>query len=115
VAPVELRIEIVRAREGLSLDEARQKVRRLDAERAQFVRTIFHRDIEDATQYDLVLNLAEYPPESAADLIVYAARTNAAAGMPVDARATLPQHIALMSRHRRPTRPGMVEEQRKLG
>jgi len=113
VAPLELRVEIVRARDGVSLEGARHTVRRLDAERAQFVRATYHHDIEDATQYDLVINLAEFPPESATDLIVHAARVNADAGLPVDARATLPQHIALMARHRRPTRPGMVEEGRK--
>lgn len=115
VAPLELRMGIYVAAHQVAPAVARREIHRLDAERAHFVRTFFHHDIDDATQYDLVINLAEFPPESAAELIIRAARINAAAGLPGEARASLPQHIELMTRHRRHGRPGMVEGERKIG
>jgi cytidylate kinase len=115
VAPLELRVEIYTASHPVSPLEARRQIHRQDTERAHFVRSIYHHDIDDATGYDLVLNLMEFPPESAIDLIIHAAQINAAAGLPAAPHATLPQHIEMMTRHRRIVRPGMVEGERKIG
>lgn len=113
VAPLALRVGILRAEQPMSELKARRQIRRVDAERARFVRSVFHHDIDDATQYDLVVNLAEFPPEAAAELIRRAAHINAATGLPAEARATLPQHIALMTRHRHHGPPGMVDARMK--
>jgi cytidylate kinase len=116
VAPMALRVGIAQVEYDLSETDARRLIRREDADRAHFIRTMFHHDIDDATQYDLMVNLAEFPPESAVELILRAAHINAATGLPAELDAALPQHIALMTRHRRHGRPDMVDERlRKLG
>jgi cytidylate kinase len=58
VAPVEHRVETLRARRGLTESEARALIEGTDADRAAFVRRHFHREIDDLLAYDLVLNTA---------------------------------------------------------
>jgi len=57
-APLETRIKTVGQREGLSEREARQRVFAVDAERRSFLARLFHTEVEDPTQFDLVLNTA---------------------------------------------------------
>jgi cytidylate kinase len=69
IAPLERRVAMVKA--GLQLDDraARQHLQRQDAERAAFVRTHFHRDIEDPLLYDLIVNTGDLPIVAAVELI----------------------------------------------
>lgn len=115
VAPLILRIAIYRTTNEVSEREAERLIRQGDHDRAQFVRTLFHQHIDDAEQYDVSINLAGLTPEMAADIIVFAAQRRAATHLPIEAKATLPQHIEIMGRHRRPTRPATIERtNRKL-
>lgn len=56
VAPFELRIARISARDHLSAKEARAKVLAADADRVAFVRKHFDREVDDARNYDLVIN-----------------------------------------------------------
>ncbi len=71
VAPVGWRVEQLMQKEGLSEEEARRRIEASDAMQRTFVQRHFHRDIEDSTGYDLVLNVAALGKENCVDLIVF--------------------------------------------
>lgn len=73
-APLEYRIEQVKARKGLNEEAARQYVEELDRVRGRRIKAIFGVDWRDVTRYDLVLNLARMSLETAARLVAKAAR-----------------------------------------
>lgn len=109
VAPIQLRSAIFRAGNELTDAEARQIITRRDQERVKFARTVFHADIDDPRQYDLVINLQRVLPEVAADMIVGAARHMQPTGTAPD--ATMPQHLQMMINARHHVRPEIVERQ----
>lgn len=74
IAPRELRIRSAMQQKGLSEKDATREVDASDHERAEFIRKVFRRSIDDPHCYDLVLNTHTIPVEGAADLIVAAAR-----------------------------------------
>lgn len=43
-------------REGVTADQARLRIAQVEAERSRFVRSFFHRDVDDPSEYDLILN-----------------------------------------------------------
>jgi len=69
VAPLAMRIKRIAERSNLSPDDARKKVKRLDEERADFIRDHFHVNVHDAERYDLVVNLERVSRIQAVDLI----------------------------------------------
>lgn len=71
-APLRDRIETVRARRGLSFEEAQKWVEKTDRERINFVKDHFHREANDVRLYDVVLNTARFSMEECADLIIEA-------------------------------------------
>lgn len=73
VASREFRINMLRKR-GLTPDQAREEIRRSDNERAGFVRKTFGRDIDDPTDYDLVVRTDDFGVEGAASLVIAAIR-----------------------------------------
>jgi cytidylate kinase len=58
----------------LSLEEARLKVRKIDAERAAFVRKTFKKDAASPLNYDLIINTGEINIESAANIVLASIR-----------------------------------------
>lgn len=60
VAPYAWRVERYAERMGISRQQARELVRERDRERADFVSHFFHRDIDEAEDYDLMLNAASF-------------------------------------------------------
>jgi cytidylate kinase len=72
VAPLRDRIAAVQARKGLSPADAKQWVESVDRQRRDFVQQTFHRDVTDAAQYDLVLNVARLTQEQCVAVIVTA-------------------------------------------
>ncbi|HEY4395241.1 MAG TPA: cytidylate kinase-like family protein [Polyangia bacterium] len=74
IAPLETRVARIAARDGLSEDEAREKILRIDGERVAFNKQHYGADLGDPTNYDLVVNAATLGLEGAADLIVRAFR-----------------------------------------
>ena len=114
VAPLVLRSAIYRTIYDVTDQEARRLIQLEDHAKAQFVRTLFHVSIDDPEQYDMVLNVAGLTPEMATELIVHAATLRGSEQLPVEPHATLPQHIEVMARHRRPVRPEIVERNRRI-
>lgn len=112
VAPIRLRSEIYRSYFDVSEREAERRIRLEDQEKAAFVQHYFGKDIDDSENYDLVINLAGLTPEMATTLIAQAAQLRAAAHLAPEPIATLKQHIEVMTRHRRPVRPEVVERHR---
>ena len=69
VAPMDFRVEQIVLRHGVSLAEARKRVRQSDAGRQAFVRTFFHHDVADPHVHDLVVNIKQVTPNHAVQLI----------------------------------------------
>ncbi len=57
IAPLALRLRVLVEAEGMDRFAAEQFVRRVDAQRARWVRMMYGEDIEDPALYDMVLNL----------------------------------------------------------
>jgi cytidylate kinase len=72
VAAEELRVRRIGEVEGLSLEQARGRVRRIDAERASFHRRFFGADIDDPGSYDLVVNSTDLDLDACAAIIAQA-------------------------------------------
>jgi cytidylate kinase len=69
VAPMDYRIEQVRAQKGMDAENARQYLRELDRVRGRRFRALFNEDWQDPVGQDLVLNGARFTPDLAASLI----------------------------------------------
>jgi hypothetical protein len=70
VAPLELRVQTLATEEKLSLDQARARVKAVDAERNAFIRTVFKKDTASPLNHDLILNTGEIEVEFAAQIVV---------------------------------------------
>jgi cytidylate kinase len=57
IAPLELRLRVLIETEGMDRFAAEQFIRRVDAQRARWVRMMYGEDIEDPALYDMVVNL----------------------------------------------------------
>lgn len=66
IAPLEVRVARIAARESLGEAEARAKVLRIDEERVAFNRQHYNADIRDPDHYDLVVNAGTLSVEGAA-------------------------------------------------
>ncbi len=73
VAPREVRVATLAAREGITLREAARAIDHSDRERSEFVRKLYRRDIDDPLGYDLVINHLSISVEAAVSLIAAAA------------------------------------------
>jgi cytidylate kinase len=72
--PVEARVAGMVARSGRSEAEVRRELRSNDAARAGYVRHFYRADATQARHYHLVLDTTALPFQTAADLVVTAAR-----------------------------------------
>ncbi len=70
VAPHGLRVSEIASRAGISLEDAAHRIRAGDRDRAQFMRQYFGKDGTDPTDYDVVVNTANYPTERADALLL---------------------------------------------
>jgi cytidylate kinase len=73
-APIEFRIEQIRARQSLTDIAARHYVEEVDKARSRRLMAMFGTDWRDPNRYDLILNMAKMSREGAARLILEAAR-----------------------------------------
>jgi cytidylate kinase len=72
VAALKDRIEFMRQERGLSLEEAKRYVDRVEQERVAFIKDHFQHDPTDPLHYDLVLNSSRLSVDECADLVVRA-------------------------------------------
>jgi hypothetical protein len=78
-APIEVRVQRIAGQRGLSADDARAEVLRVDAERAAFYKRHFGRDVRDPAHYDLLFNTGSLPVQACADIVALAFRKRFAA------------------------------------
>ena len=74
IAPMEYRMQVVKARKGLDGENARHFLKELDRVRTRRLRAVFNADWLDAVGYDLVLNSSRIGTDSAARVIAELAR-----------------------------------------
>jgi cytidylate kinase len=74
VAPLDMRVHTLAAQRGIRDGEARAEVERLDRERLAFMRQHYDRDVTDPSAYDLLVNSATLPMETAVEIVVAAYR-----------------------------------------
>jgi hypothetical protein len=72
VAPLEMRIRRVQEKEGLTAEEARNRVNERDQASAGWVKHTYDADPADAALYDLVISTGKISPATAADLVIQA-------------------------------------------
>ncbi|MBI4528899.1 MAG: cytidylate kinase family protein [Deltaproteobacteria bacterium] len=73
-APLEFRVQQVREREGLDEAAAIQYIEQVDKARTRRVQSVFGTDWRDPNRYDMVLNISQMTLDTAAHLVVEAAR-----------------------------------------
>lgn len=69
-APIEKRIERVMKKNGVSTEEAKKLIKKLDQMRENYVKRFAKTSRYDTRNYDLVINMKELTEDAAADLIV---------------------------------------------
>jgi cytidylate kinase len=74
VGPAKDRIKSVQQKYGVASEEAALRVHKTDRERNRFVQDHFHKDPDDASLYDLVLNTTRFSVTECAQLTVDALR-----------------------------------------
>lgn len=72
VAPEQTRIEALALRRGIGPGEALLLVRKMDEERAAFMRTHYDEDIRAAHHYDLIVNSQVFTLDQCADFVIAA-------------------------------------------
>lgn len=73
VAPREVRAQRLMARDDKPEKDALRDVETSDRDRAEFIRKVYSRDINEPSAYDLMINTAHLPIESATSLVANAA------------------------------------------
>ncbi len=69
VGTLEQRAGRITAMSGLSLDEARDRARKVDRARMRFIGHYFHRDIRDPHGYDMIVNTDRLSIREAARMV----------------------------------------------
>lgn len=72
VCPLERRIQGYAERQGIDRRQAQQIVAQKDADRADFIRRTFKKDVAEPSDYDLVLTSATYTLDQLADIVLVA-------------------------------------------
>jgi len=73
-APVDVRVKRIQARMGCSADEAAREIKKSDQQRLAYMQQYYHADWRDPRLYDIVVNTEHLSMDSAAEVIVAAAR-----------------------------------------
>jgi cytidylate kinase len=69
VAPLETRVERLRARFGWDAENAAARARKMDDDRRRYVQRYFHRDVRDPLLYDVQINTGRTSLDEAASMI----------------------------------------------
>jgi len=75
VAPLWKRIEQVQKYYDLSEEEAKKFIETEDEKRRKYVRHYFHKDIDEPSLYDLIINTERHSPEETAQILALAIMT----------------------------------------
>jgi cytidylate kinase len=74
LCPFEKRVERIAKRDHLSSKEAKEKVRASDDERTYYIKSHFNVKIDDALNYDLMVNTEDLTAQQASEIIVLSYR-----------------------------------------
>jgi cytidylate kinase len=96
IAPIELRIEQTRARQGLSDVAARHYIEEIDKARSRRLMAMFGTDWSDPSRYDLILNMGNMRRDGAKRVIIEAAKLEDYQPTPASSRVF--NDLALASR-----------------
>lgn len=77
LAPVSLRVPMTIKRLGVSEDEAREYIQKVDEERVLWARFMYGRDIRDPGQYDLCINMEKADESAVCDMLACFVRNQA--------------------------------------
>lgn len=113
VAPMELRVAIFQVGNDLPEAEIKRIISQRDQARAQYIKNVFHQQIDDPHNYDLTINLQAMTPEHAVEHIVLAAKARKDQQLSSDEEATMPHHLRMMIKARHHVRPEIIERERK--
>lgn len=69
ICPLKIRVERFSEKNHISLKESENIMKKSDNDRAGFFKSYFHTDIDDAANYDLMLNIEKLEIQQAADII----------------------------------------------
>jgi len=97
VAPLELRVQRIMKKKGMSREEALEFVQRYGRERRALLESIYRVDLYSPSNFDLVLNTAGFELDQAVELVVQAARF-LEANADLKSRDTLLKNLALAKR-----------------
>ncbi len=75
-------------REQITLEESTRRVREVNQERAEYIKMLYHADINDNASYDLILNSDRYEIAQMVEMILDAMQ-KAGYELPADARSSL--------------------------
>jgi hypothetical protein len=70
VAPISIRISRIMARYNFTREEAEDFIQKYDHERDNLMRSIFHKNINDWSLYDLIINTAHFTAAAASEIVV---------------------------------------------
>ena len=70
VAPLDIRIRNISFKYGVSLSEAKKRIRYREQRRKAFIRETFHQDIADIMHYDLIINTARMDLDTAVETVI---------------------------------------------
>jgi cytidylate kinase len=70
IAPEEIRVKNVAFHFGVSLAEAKKRIKNRETKRKTFIKNTFHKDITDVGSYDLILNTARLDLRAAVETVI---------------------------------------------
>jgi hypothetical protein len=73
LAPVERRVALLSDREGLSEEQARERIRQVDEDRRRWTRFMYGRSLRDPELFDLTLNLEHVSFDTACSILIHTA------------------------------------------
>ena len=72
VAPLEYRIQRLAELRGLTLEQSRDEVARIERERGDFIKSRYQIHVDEPTRFDVTVNMAKFDDDQAIDLILAA-------------------------------------------
>ena len=70
IAPRDVRIKNISFKYGVSLAEAKKRIKHREQRRRAFIREAFHQDISDIVHYDMILNTARMDLDTAVEAVI---------------------------------------------
>lgn len=70
IAPEEIRVKNIAFHFGVSLAEAKKRIKNRENKRKTFIKNAFHKDIADIASYDLVINTARLDLPAAVETVI---------------------------------------------